>query len=462
MNKTHQWKLALAAMVSLAAGGSALFAQSADALIDKLVDKGILTVREANELREETDNDFTRAYSAKSGMPEWVTALKLNGDVRLRNEFFFLPQKQAPAGSTLAADRNRFRYRLRFGVTAVLMDKLEAGFRLTSSDPVSGGGLGGDPISGNTTFTSNGSKKMVYLDLVYAKWHPLNNPDWSLTLTGGKMENPFVFSDIVFDADYTPEGAAFNLVRHLSEFQALKLNGAVFAINEVGAAAHDTYLSGLQLRWDATWFQEQQKSLQSSLGIGVLSLAGKGPQGVNLANGAVPNQNSGNTRNAAGNLIYNYNPIVADASVSYTLESFPFYTTAFPIKLAGDYVYNPAVANENYAWSAGLTLGKAGKRGLWEINYRYKYLGADSWYEELVDSDTGAFYGVAAPGGAAGYRAGTNLRGHVIKLGYSPTDSMSINFSYYLMSLINGFGNPLAASQKSDAGRMQLDLSWKF
>src|SRR5688500_10465735 len=51
-------------------------AQSVDSLLDKLVDKGVLTVKEANDLREESDKDFTKAYAAKSGMSEWVSALK--------------------------------------------------------------------------------------------------------------------------------------------------------------------------------------------------------------------------------------------------------------------------------------------------------------------------------------------------------------------------------------------------
>src|SRR3989442_10720845 len=83
-------------------------AQSADALIDKLVDKGILTVKEANDLREETDKGFTAAYSVKSGMPEWVSALKFNGDFRGRYESFTFDDPNTP-------DRNRFRYRARFG-----------------------------------------------------------------------------------------------------------------------------------------------------------------------------------------------------------------------------------------------------------------------------------------------------------------------------------------------------------
>src|SRR6185295_20026173 len=95
----------------LAAAAGVLFlssgqAQSVDALLDKLVDKGVLTVNEAKDLREETDKDFNRAYGAKSGMPEWVSALKFNGDMRGRYEGFF---GENPA----FVERNRFRYRFR-------------------------------------------------------------------------------------------------------------------------------------------------------------------------------------------------------------------------------------------------------------------------------------------------------------------------------------------------------------
>ena len=80
MTKYSKLTLAAAAVATLACTSTTALAQSADALIDKLVDKGVLTVKEANDLREESDKGFTTAYSVKSGMPEWVTALKFNGD----------------------------------------------------------------------------------------------------------------------------------------------------------------------------------------------------------------------------------------------------------------------------------------------------------------------------------------------------------------------------------------------
>ncbi|MDQ6632696.1 MAG: putative porin, partial [Verrucomicrobiota bacterium] len=109
-------------LASFAVGTTAM-AQSSDALIDKLVEKGILNVKEANDLREEADKDFTKSYSVKSGMPDWVTALKFNGDFRGRYDGIY---------SRDGSDRNRLRYRMRFGATASLTDNFEVGLRLGS------------------------------------------------------------------------------------------------------------------------------------------------------------------------------------------------------------------------------------------------------------------------------------------------------------------------------------------
>jgi len=438
-----------AALLAFCASASA---QSADSLIDKLVQKGILTEKEAKELRAEADKDFSKAYKSNTGLPAWVTAFKINGDVRLRYENFNLPNDQAIAGAASVVDRHRFRYRLRLGAVAVMQEHLEAGLRFTSSDPAGGGG---DPISGNTTLTGNAWKKNIYLDLAYGRWSPPLGNDWSLTLTGGKMENPFVFSDSVFDHDYTPEGAAAQLRWKIDKQHTLSLIGGGFALLELAAASKDVYLLGSQLRLDSSW----SPRWQTTLGIGYLSIAGS----PNLANAAaVANINAGNTRKANGSLAYHMNPIVADVGITHTLDSFPLYKTKFPIKLAGEYIHNPTPPTDNYGWSAGVTFGKAGKKGLWEISYRYKYLGADAWYEELTDSDTGAFYPAALPnsGLGAGYRAGTNLKGHVIKAAYSFTDSLSLQVSYYAMDLINL--PPGSAFGKSYAGRLQVDMNWKF
>src|SRR5262245_15819058 len=413
MNKKKITWAAAGAFATVAFGTSAV-AQSSDALLDKLVEKGILTTKEANELREETDKGFNTAYSVKSGMPDWVTSLKFNGDFRGRFEGFY-------ADNPDFVDRNRFRYRLRFGVVATIVDDFEVGFRLTSSDAVAGGE--GDPISGNTTLQNNGSKKFVFIDQAYGRWSPLKGPEWSGALTIGKMENPFVFSDMVIDPDYTPEGAAVQLGYAINDRQSVKLNGGGFVLDEIGASPNDPYLLGAQLRWDATW----NKKIATTAGVAGLNIAND----ENLGNAAVPNVNRGNSRSAAGAPLYNFNPVVVDASLTYTLESFPMYTGAFPVKVGGDYMYNPGAPSsvDSYAYSAGILFGKSGKRSTWDLAYTWKWLGGDSWWEELTDSDFGAFYdALNSPpnsGSGIGYGAGTNVKGHIVKASYSPNDSLT-------------------------------------
>jgi hypothetical protein len=96
---------------------------------------------------------------------------------------------------------------------------------------------------------------------------------------------------------------------------------------------------------------------------------------------------------------------------------------------------------------------------LWEVSYRYKYLEANSWYEELVDSDFGAFYGASLkPYYVSGYKTGTNVKGHAFKLAYSVTDSLSLAATYFLTELID---RPVSVSS-SATGRLQVDASLKF
>lgn len=447
--------LAAGALASLALGSNA-HAQSADVLINKLVDKGILTPTEAKELRKEADAGFSKAYQVKSGMPDWVTSLKFNGDVRARYEGFYADN---------FTDRSRFRYRLRFGVTAVLKDRLEAGFRLSSSDPAAGGNFGGDPISPNTTWQDNASRKFVYLDLAYGKWTFLNNPFVVGGVTVGKMENPFVLSDMVFDLDYMPEGGALHVAFNIADKHSLKLIGAGFVLDEFGNSSRDPFIVGAQLRLDSKW----SPTLATSLGVAGLDIMSKEKLGggsgfTTNAGWNVPNQNGGNTRSGASlNLDNNYNPIVADASIIYSLQKFPLYSGPFPIKVGGEFMYNFPADRENTAYNVGITFGKAGKKGLWQIGYQWKELKSNAWWEELTDSDFGGFYGANVGNRTAGltvpgYVAGTNIRGHIVRASFSPADAWALNVTWYRTETIT----EAAGAPSAHMNRLQVDALWKF
>lgn len=438
-----------AALMGLFASSSS--AQSADALIDKLVEKGILSVREAKDLREEADKNFGQAYQVKSGMPDWLQALKWNGDFRGRYEAF-------SSDNSAFVSRNRFRYRLRIGATALLNDNLEVGLRLTSSEP--SGSFGGDQISGNSTFQDNGSKKFVYFDTAYAKWTALNSPNWFAAFTIGKMDNPLVSPSIMmFDKDYTPEGFAAQLAYNFNDKHSLKFNGGAFVLDELSVTSHDPFMFMGQLRFDSLW----SPKFSSSLGLAWLGISNT----ENLGNAGSPNQNRGNTREisivgTSTNQVpaHNFNPIYADATFTYNRDKAPLYAGPFPISIMGDYVYNPGAPDANHGYTIGVMFGRTGKKRTWALEYRWEELQADAWFEEFPESDFGAFYQKALPnsGASAGYGAGTNIRGHMFRASYSPYDSLTFNVTYWLTELIKE--NP--AHSESGMGRLQVDGVWKF
>ncbi len=446
-------KSTLAVALAATALGIEARGQSADAIIDKLVEKGILTVDEANELKEETDKNFTTAYSVKTGMPDWVTALKINGDFRGRFEGFY-------ADNPAFEDRVRWRYRLRMGFTANLRDNLELGFRLASGD--------GDPISTNQTLQDNASNKPLGIDLAYLKWMAINSPTFSGILSVGKIENPFVFSDLVFDPDYTPEGAGEQLSFTLSDAQSLKLNAGQFVLDELGNSGRDPYLFGGQVRLESIW----SPKVNTSLGASILTITS--PE--SLTSGAVPDINRGNLRQTGvsadgktvtlGAPVHGYTTFVADAAVTYNLENVPLNAGLFPVRVFGDYLHNFAADSANTGYQVGIQFGKAGKRKTWELSYRWKVLEGDAWWEELTDSDFGSFYqsGLTPPpppagrSAASGYFAGTNARGHVTKLGYSPLDSLQFNVTWFRTELIE----EQPPESDSDMNRVQVDAIVKF
>ena len=129
------------------------------------------------------------------------------------------------------------------------------------------------------------------------------------------------------------------------------------------------------------------------------------------------------------------------------------YTRAF-----GDYMSNPGADTNNHGYFAGVAFGKAGKKGTWDFTYRYRVIQSDAWYEELADSDSGAFYQAAPAGGASGYGGGTNVRGHIFQGNYALNDAALVGFTYFATRLIN----PSPAGSESGMGRLQVNTILKF
>ena len=254
------------------------------------------------------------------------------------------------------------------------------------------------------------------------------------------------------------------------------------------------YLLGGQLGWDAKWTPK----LSTALDVGYLYLGNS----TNLNNVSVPNLNGGNTRNFYGDLTNTYTPVIVNASATYTASSFPLYKGPFPIKIGGEVMYNLGAPNGKsstpgyysntnfFAWDVGVWLGKSGKRGTWELSYVYKWMGADSWYEEFVDDNFGALYWqapdymVSTPNGfipatpiaptppypanpnLSFYIPGTNVKGHIVRFAWSPTDSFTLAVKWFLTTPVTPFPYPQPSvnglRSAPQMSRVQVDATWKF
>jgi hypothetical protein len=428
---------------------------SVDALLNKLEQKGILSVYEAKELKAEnaqdTAADFNKALGAKFPIPDWVTSYKLYGDFRGRFDDVSTATpafKNSSGGSAVDDNNIRLRYRLRVGLTINMKDDLQVGFRLGSDDAGTTAN-GGNPLSNNSTLQANGSKKFIFVDAAYGKWTPINDGTTMLAATIGKMDQPFQASSMLFDPDYTPEGAALQATYKINNNNSLAFNGGALVLDQ--GNTRGPFLLGAQAIWNATW----SSKIGTSLGLAGYEISNKKDLIPTAGTGASYDSNLGNTI-VGGIPARNFNPFVLSGSATYTLDSFPLYPGAFPVKLAGEYMDNPAANNNNTGWWGGVTLGKSGKKGAWDISYRYQRLEADAWWDQVVDDDNIALYPTSLTAGAAA--GGTNVKGHLVKFNYSIYDSLTFSFTAYINDLIN---SPVPGA-KTGAVHAMADLMWKF
>jgi len=119
--------------------------------------------------------------------------ISFSGDVRLRGEPFF----GGPTDGSL--DRMRGRVRVRFNAVADLGSQFRTGFTLASGDI-------NDPVSTNQTLTGFYTRKAIALDQAFVQFTPKQFKP--LTLTGGKFSYPWYNTELTWDKDLNPEGAA--------------------------------------------------------------------------------------------------------------------------------------------------------------------------------------------------------------------------------------------------------------
>lgn len=179
----------------------ALHGQDSNALLDLLVKKKLITEKEANEVRTELSKDTKATSAGKWKLSTPITELELYGDARLRYEI-----RNGETQSDDTQQRNRERYRLRLGLRGILADDWFFGVRLETSqnprstnvtfadDTSSTSGGGGGPFAKGSDGINVGQ---AYLG--YKGFH-------DITLTAGKIPNPIITTQMIWDPDINPEG----------------------------------------------------------------------------------------------------------------------------------------------------------------------------------------------------------------------------------------------------------------
>jgi len=450
---------AAATFCSLARGSD----PTADILLRVLVEKGVLTHAEAQEVRQEVAaamaeeaaggeangavasaggpraaaNAGPRPSSPSAGpppqqqpryapMPDLLGGLKLYGDLRLRYQY---ENAESPDGEN--NDRSRWRYRARFGAD---FDYADSGFSMgarletSSSNDSTNANFGG-------FFDKTGDE--LRLGLLYARYR---DESWDLRV--GKHHEPFFLPSALWDSDLNPEGLSQTYRRGNWAF-----HGGQYVVDEEresretpgGPRVDDDFLFVGQAEWGG------------ARGLRIAPIAMGTTDGVSTA--------SESAAFAGENAVRHFDDFLfLGLPVEYRFDAAGSRHKAFAtygVNLQGDDLigdpnspFHPAAgstgsASRNQLFLAGYQVGLAS----WLFGLEYRYLEAASFTPNLSDSDFAKNH--------------LNQSGFVIQSRYAFTDFLSGTLSYKFSDRIDDdFVSPVA--DVSETRILQLDLSSKF
>ncbi len=204
----------LIAASSLAA--TTVSAQDSGPLIDKLVQKGILTDQEAEDLRADLVKDFQTSSAGKLNISSPVTEMKLYGDGRLRYQYD--DQQAQTANTDNVTQRSRFRYRLRLNADFRLTNNFFGGVQLETGQAAD---------SANETVQPGYTDSSIFINRIFLG---VNISDWG-TVVLGKQKNPLYTTDLVWDPDISPYGVS----------ESISLDHLFATKGEAGTAAVSGY-----------------------------------------------------------------------------------------------------------------------------------------------------------------------------------------------------------------------------
>lgn len=512
---------AAAPVTAAAPGGTTVAVPNRDGTVRVQYVPEMVRKQIRDEVRSEVMAQAKReGWATPNAIPDWTQRVKITGDIRLRYEGDYLGDSNANTGEfpnfnaintgspydvstgnanrppqlNVDQDRERARLRARLGVAADLGDGFSTGLRVATGD-------GSSPVSTNQSLGGGGgnfSKYAIWLDRAYIRYKGDVADGLGLVVDGGRFDNPFFATDLIWDDDIGFDGlalaGAYDLggsVKPFGVLGAFPVYNTDFNFASTDAAkmqSHDKWLLGGQagVEWKiaddyrlkaglAYYHFDNIKGELSSL-CTVLNasdacdsdltrpgFAQKGNTYMALRAIAPTAANGNGTTDQ-----YQYFGLVTgfrELVLTARLDLSQFKT--LPIALDGEYVKNLAFdesraranAENNRgddatgqpfgefeggdtAYMARLTLGteQVRKRWDWNLRFAYKYLESDSVVDGFTDSDFGL--------------GGTNLEGYVFGGAFGVADNVALSLRWQSADNIAG--------PTYSADVLQADVSARF
>jgi hypothetical protein len=430
--------------------------------------KDEISAQVREEIRPQVVQDVVAQAQAEqwgvpAALPDWIRGLRLSGDVRVREQADLFASDNAQfayldflevnekggigkAGDdaflNTTEDRLRTRARARFGIEAKLGDGFTAGLRLAT-------GNFRDPVSTNQTLAQAGGRYSFGVEQAYLRYDARDGSEWSwLSLGAGRMANPFLTTDLVFDSDLTFEGFTGSY-RHAFASSAPEGRHAfvtlgAFPIEEVELSSDDKWLYAAQL--GAHWRFDNELLLRGAVAYYLYDnitgirhafdstlLDYTAPRFLQRGNTLFDIRNDADPSTNLFALAADYEivdvvlgldmPVLAD----YQLSLMADYATNVGYD-RNDVLARTALdiegRTDGYSVEVGFGAPKLDRRHAWRAALRYRYLQRDAVLDAFADSDF--------------HLGGTDSKGYVLRGDYALGRKVYLTLRYLSANEIDG------------------------
>jgi len=311
----------------------------------------------------------------------WSDRLKVSGDVRVR--------MQGDYSDNDMPGRRTAQVRGRLGATFAVNDLVSVGARMVT-------GSSNDPNSTDVQLSNWDDDFEISLDLAYVKL------DFGkLNIYGGKIPQPFVRTDLVWDGDVNPQGVSAVYKQPLTGGGAFRASALAFAI-DTRAVGQDSYMGGVQLGFDSpSWgpFKFDVSAGYYDYSLGSMAGADAGDWRTNRLD-------------INGRYVSDYRLLDIITGVSWQGNN-----AKWPLRIVGDYVKNlGAVDGEDTGFGVDVAFGRAKDAG--DLRFTYGYSQTD------VDAVMSAF-------SHDNIAIATNYKLHALTVDYTPMPKTMLSAIWY-------------------------------